>query len=136
MFFTGIAYAMGAKGEGVITSYSIHYTKLYEPTVHGSYSPRGAAPSVCGRGRRLAALALLLWVAAAWVVGSPLAAAPGPVMVATISSSINPVTADFLSSAIERAEEEKAVLLVLELDTPGGLDTAMRQMVQERNNFV
>jgi membrane-bound serine protease (ClpP class) len=52
-------------------------------------------------------------------------------MVATIASSINPVTADFLSTAIERAEEEKATLLVVELDTPGGLDTSMRQMVQE-----
>ena len=36
-----------------------------------------------------------------------------------------------MASAIERAEEEKATLLVVELDTPGGLDTAMRQMVQE-----
>jgi membrane-bound serine protease (ClpP class) len=52
-------------------------------------------------------------------------------MVVTIATSINPVTADFLSSAIERAEEQKAMLLVLELDTPGGLDTSMRQMVQE-----
>lgn len=102
-----------------------------KPPVHTSYSPRGAAASVYGRGRRLAALAVLLCVSAAWGVGGSLASAPGPVMVATISTSINPVTADFLSSAIERAEEEKAVLLVLELDTPGGLDTAMRQMVQE-----
>jgi membrane-bound serine protease (ClpP class) len=77
------------------------------------------------------ALAVLLWLAVAWGVGGSLAAAPGPVMVATIAMSINPVTADFLSSAIERAEEEKATLLVIELDTPGGLDTSMRQMVQE-----
>jgi membrane-bound ClpP family serine protease len=37
-----------------------------------------------------------------------------------------------LSSAavIARAEEEDAALLVVELDTPGGLDSAMRQMVQ------
>jgi membrane-bound serine protease (ClpP class) len=52
-------------------------------------------------------------------------------MVVAIASSINPVTADFLSSAIERAQEENAGLLVVELDTPGGLDSAMRQMVQE-----
>jgi membrane-bound serine protease (ClpP class) len=63
-------------------------------------------------------------------VGS-FAASPGPVIVAKIAASINPVTADFLSTAIERAEEENATLLVVELDTPGGLDTAMRQMVQE-----
>ena len=102
-----------------------------KPPVHTSYSPRGVAASVYGRGRRWVALAVLLWLAVAWGVGGSLAAAPGPVMVATIATSINPVTADFLSSAIERAEEEKATLLVIELDTPGGLDTSMRQMVQE-----
>lgn len=67
----------------------------------------------------------------AWAPGLSFSAGSGPVMVVTIASSINPVTADFLSSAIERAEEEKATLLVVELDTPGGLDTSMRQMVQE-----
>ena len=50
---------------------------------------------------------------------------------ATIAASINPVTADYLSSVIEKAEEKNAALIVLELDTPGGLDSAMRQMVQE-----
>ncbi len=70
-------------------------------------------------------------LAVAWPPGGSVAASPGPVMVATIASSINPVTADFLSTAIERAEEENATLLVVELDTPGGLDTSMRQMVQE-----
>jgi membrane-bound serine protease (ClpP class) len=52
------------------------------------------------------------------------------VLVATIAAPISPVTADYLASVIERAEEEDVALLVLELDTPGGLDTAMRQMVQ------
>jgi len=74
---------------------------------------------------------VLLMLAVAWAPGLSFSASPGPVMVATIASSINPVSADFLSSAIERAEEEKATLLVVELDTPGGLDTSMRQMVQE-----
>ncbi len=52
------------------------------------------------------------------------------VMVATIAAPITPVTADYLASVIRRAEEEKATLLVVELDTPGGLDSSMRQMVQ------
>ena len=99
------------------------------PLVHESRSPTGR-PGPSGR-LLLRSFAFLLILAAAWVSGGSMADAPGPVMVATISSSINPVTADFLSSAIERAEEEKAALLVLELDTPGGLDSAMRQMVQE-----
>jgi membrane-bound serine protease (ClpP class) len=53
------------------------------------------------------------------------------VFVAKIAASINPVTADYLSEAIAHAEKERAALLVVELDTPGGLDTAMRQMIQE-----
>jgi membrane-bound serine protease (ClpP class) len=52
------------------------------------------------------------------------------VLVATIAAPIGPVTADYLSAVIERAEREDAALLVVELDTPGGLDSAMRQMVQ------
>ena len=80
--------------------------------------------------------AVLACCAAASAAGpppSPPAAgdAPGPVLVATIKASINPVTADYLSSVIERAAGEKARLLVVQLDTPGGLDQAMRDMVQE-----
>ncbi len=72
----------------------------------------------------------LLSALASWTVWS-YSAPSAPVMVATISSSINPVTADYLSSAVEKAGEANATLLVVELDTPGGLDSAMRQMVQE-----
>jgi membrane-bound serine protease (ClpP class) len=77
------------------------------------------------------AFVLFLMIASLSVPGVSQGATPGPVMVVAIASSINPVTADFLSSAIERAQEENAGLLVVELDTPGGLDSAMRQMVQE-----
>src|SRR5450759_489662 len=63
-------------------------------------------------------------------VGLP-AGPPGKgVLVATIAAPIGPVTADYLSAVIARAEEEDAALLVVELDTPGGLDTAMRELVQ------
>jgi len=76
---------------------------------------------------RITVLFLMLFLACApgWA-----AQAAAPVMVATIAAPITPVTADYLASVIERAESEKAALLVVELDTPGGLDTAMRQMVQ------
>jgi len=57
--------------------------------------------------------------------------APPHVLVATIASSINPVSADYLVSAIEQAEADRSTLIVVELDTPGGLDSSMRQMVQE-----
>jgi membrane-bound serine protease (ClpP class) len=77
------------------------------------------------------AFVLFLMIAPFSIPGVSQGATPGPVMVVAIASSINPVTADFLSSAIERAQEENAGLLVVELDTPGGLDSSMRQMVQE-----
>jgi membrane-bound serine protease (ClpP class) len=76
-------------------------------------------------------LLLLAFLAAAAPATVLTADAPGEVVVATIAASINPVTADYLSSVIEKAEEKGAALLVVELDTPGGLDSAMRQMVQE-----
>jgi len=52
-------------------------------------------------------------------------------LVAAIASSINPVSADYLVAAIEQAEADRAGLIVVELDTPGGLDSSMRQMVRE-----
>jgi len=63
-------------------------------------------------------------------VGIPAAPAGKGVLVATIAAPISPVTAEYLSSVLERAADEDAALLVIELDTPGGLDSAMRQMVQ------
>src|SRR3990172_7116919 len=47
-----------------------------------------------------------------------------------LSGAPPPVRADSLAAVIERAEGDNAALLVVELDTPGGLDSAMRQMVQ------
>jgi membrane-bound serine protease (ClpP class) len=80
------------------------------------------------------AVVLLALSCAPATAGAEIPPAPvpsvSPVLVATIAAPITPVTADYLASVIERAEQEKATLLVVELDTPGGLDTAMRQMVQ------
>jgi membrane-bound serine protease (ClpP class) len=74
---------------------------------------------------------ILLLLAAVLSARAASAEAAREAMVATIAASINPVTADYLSSVIEKAEGAEAALLVVELDTPGGLDSAMRQMVQE-----
>jgi len=47
-----------------------------------------------------------------------------------IEESINPGTAAFLARGATQAVEEDAVLLVVELDTPGGLVTSMRTMIK------
>lgn len=44
----------------------------------------------------------------------------------TIQMPIGPVTARVIESALTRASEEGAALLVIDLDTPGGLDESMR----------
>ncbi len=44
---------------------------------------------------------------------------------------INPVMSEFISKSIDDAEEEKSELLVIRLDTPGGLDTSMRSIVKK-----
>lgn len=51
-------------------------------------------------------------------------------LVIAIQDAIGPATADFFVRALERADKEGHALLIVELDTPGGLDAAMRDMIQ------
>ena len=53
------------------------------------------------------------------------------VAVATYEGVINPVSSEYLHDAIKFAETEKALCLVFQLDTPGGLDTSMRSMIKD-----
>lgn len=53
------------------------------------------------------------------------------VWVMTLSGSIGPAVADWFIRTLEDAEAAEADMLVLELDTPGGLDNAMRDMIQK-----
>jgi membrane-bound serine protease (ClpP class) len=55
----------------------------------------------------------------------------GAVLVTTVDGTITPVMARHLAGAIDRAERDAAQLLVVELDTPGGLESSMRDMVQD-----
>jgi len=43
---------------------------------------------------------------------------------------INPVMAEYLIANIKKAELEKASALIIELDTPGGLDLSMREIIK------
>lgn len=57
-------------------------------------------------------------------------AATPSVVVIPLTGAIGPASADFATRALTRAAREHAELAVLELDTPGGLDTAMRQIIK------
>ncbi len=52
------------------------------------------------------------------------------VHVLTASGSINPGMAEFILDGLRDAEEARAAALIIALDTPGGLDTSMRDIAQ------
>ncbi len=58
------------------------------------------------------------------------AASAGDVFVITVSGAINPPTATFISESIATAGSKGGTALVIFLDTPGGLDTSMREIVK------
>jgi membrane-bound serine protease (ClpP class) len=53
------------------------------------------------------------------------------VLAVEFANDVNPVTADYLIDAIERGERDGYAAVVLLTDTPGGLDTAMRDIIQK-----
>jgi len=55
----------------------------------------------------------------------------GPVIdVLTFEGAIQPITAEIFKKAIDRAEREHREALVVRLDTPGGLDSSMRDIIK------
>jgi membrane-bound serine protease (ClpP class) len=70
--------------------------------------------------------------AAGWIalLAPPAVAQQDTVLRTRVVGPITPVTADLVVEAVERAEDEGHAALVVELDTPGGLDSSMREIVQ------
>lgn len=59
------------------------------------------------------------------------AEAPPRVLVAELKGAISPASAAYFTRALDEAARQQAALLVVRLDTPGGLDSAMREMIQD-----
>ena len=80
----------------------------------------------CWRRLYRALLALL----AMWPVLA-CAATAQPVMLLTLEGAVSPATADYMVRGIRQAAEKGAGLVILQVDTPGGLDTSMRSVIKE-----
>jgi len=70
-----------------------------------------------------ALLIAALWSACAF-------AAAAPVVLVPLEGAIGPASAHFAKRGIERAAKEGAELVILQVDTPGGLDTSMREVIK------
>ena len=58
-------------------------------------------------------------------------ATPPAVILLTLDGAVSPATADYTVRGIRKAADAGAGLVVLRMDTPGGLDTSMRQVIKE-----
>lgn len=74
---------------------------------------------------------ILAVVVSFFIFSADLLSQERPVRVVKVQATINPTIADFIVKSIREAAAYGDEAVVMELDTPGGLDTAMREIVRE-----
>ena len=96
----------------------------------------GPAPARSGRASvsTTVTCACLAFVLALLALAARASAAPQPVATIEIEGVISPVTLRLVGLAIDRAQAERAQALIIQLDTPGGLERSMRAIVQRMMN--
>ena len=71
----------------------------------------------------------------ALLIGYGLAGEPlPPIHVLSVADVINPVSAEYITESLKAAIHQGAQALIIQLDTPGGLDKSMRLIIKEMLN--
>src|SRR3990172_8639214 len=81
--------------------------------------------------RLMVVMALVLLWAPTWAQSFSESTQDGPVVVvARVEGTIDTVNAQYLARVLDHARSARAAAVVIEMDTPGGTDTAMRRITQ------
>lgn len=92
----------------------------------------GDKPGMVVIRRTVVVLALLAAAAATLLLSSGPARAQAPVAYSIeLPGSIDPATEQWIHNALEDAADDGAELAIIRLDTPGGLDSSLREIVQD-----
>src|SRR5437588_1335822 len=116
---------------------------IIDPGAAGEQRPSGGGPhSLSGRGRRchdgavrIARVVVVLAGAACMLTGPSLAiahaSAAHPLVISLkLTGVVDPFEASYISGGISAAEGQGADAVLLTIDTPGGLDSSMRKIVE------
>ncbi|MBA4793729.1 MAG: nodulation protein NfeD [Phenylobacterium sp.] len=86
-----------------------------------------AAPAVL----TLLAAILAIWTMLAAPAAAQTPAANGPVIALDLDGAVGPATREYIAQGLEEAAERDAALVVIRMDTPGGLDSSTRDIISD-----
>ena len=80
---------------------------------------------------RVFALAVAVLAAVLLAVGSGRSQGEGHAVRLIVKGAVGPAVADYIHRGLEKAVKGGATVVILQMDTPGGLDTSMREIIKD-----
>lgn len=94
----------------------------------------GRYPKGHGRSRHTAAVIGFLWTLSVFILAAPFPLRAADILVIDVKDAISPPVATYIVENIDDAADTNKAAVIIRLDTPGGLDTAMRDIIQKELN--